>query len=195
MLKTRALFFVVVLFALPQFAHAALQINESVTINGDLNVTSALSKGSGSFVIDHPLDPKNKLLYHSFVESPEVKNVYVGRATLDENGKATISLPSYFLPLNKDFRYFATPIGEGMPDLYLSVGVKPRFFGLFGTPLFEIAGGAPRGEVSWMVTGVRHDPYILANPIVPEVQKGSGAPYAQSMYVHPALYATSTRQK
>ncbi len=176
-------------------ASPTLTINKAVTINGDLNITGALSKSSGSFVIDHPLDPKNKLLYHSFVESPEVMNVYVGRATLDDAGKATISLPTYFLPLNKDFRYFATPIEVAMPDLHLSVKVKPRFLGLLGTPVFTIAGGSPGGEVSWMVTGVRHDPYILANPIIPEVQKGAGAPYAQGMYIHPELYATSTKQK
>jgi len=195
MLKAQALFFAVILFALPQFAFAALQINETVTIEGDLEVTGALSKGSGSFVIDHPLDPKNKLLYHSFVESPDVMNVYVGRATLDASGEAKISLPSYFLPLNKDFRYFATPIGAAMPDLYLSVEVKLRFLGLFGAPVFSIAGGSPGGEVSWMVTGIRRDPYIRANPVIPIVQKGAGAPYAQGMYVHPELYATSTKQK
>jgi hypothetical protein len=36
---------------------------------------------------------------------------------------------------------------------------------------FVIGGGVPGGKVSWQVTGVRHDPYILANPIIPEVYK------------------------
>jgi hypothetical protein len=42
-----------------------------LTIPGNLTVNGTLAKGSGSFVIDHPLDPANKYLYHSFVESPE----------------------------------------------------------------------------------------------------------------------------
>ena len=189
-------FFIVFLFVLlPQFAFATLQINDAVTINGDLTVTGALSKSSGSFVIDHPLDPKNKLLYHSFVESPEVMNTYVGRAMLDESGNATIDLPNYFLSLNKDVRYFATPIGQAMPDLYLSAGVRKYFFGLLGTPVFSITGGTPGGQVSWMVTGVRHDPYILANPVIPEVSKSSFTPYAQGMYVHPEFYPTSSPLK
>jgi hypothetical protein len=37
---------------------------------------------------DHPLDPKNKFLSHSFVESPDMKNIYDGTITLDEHGEA-----------------------------------------------------------------------------------------------------------
>jgi hypothetical protein len=172
-----------------------LKINSNVTINGDLNITGALSKSSGSFVIDHPLDPKNKLLYHSFVESPDAKTVYVGRAALDDEGGAIIALPRYFFALNANIRYFATPVGKSMSGLHLSIGVRPRFFGLLGAPEFRISGGVPDGEVSWMVTGIRHDPYILANPIIPVVKKSMSAPYAQGMYIHPELYATSTKQK
>lgn len=174
-----------------------LTINANTTISGDLNTSGALSKGSGSFVIDHPLDPKNKLLYHSFVESPDAMGMYVGSAILDESGEATIELPSYFLALNRDFKYFATPIGNPMPNLHLSMKVRKRFFGLFGTPTFSIAGGVSGGEISWQVLGTRHDPYILANPIVSEVEKGAGAPYAQGTYVYPDVYSspTSTKKK
>jgi hypothetical protein len=38
---------------------------------GNLQVNGNVSKGGGSFRIDHPLDPENKYLYHSFVESPD----------------------------------------------------------------------------------------------------------------------------
>src|SRR5262249_47574873 len=34
--------------------------------NGNVEVTGMLSKGGGSFKIDHPLDPENKYLSHSF---------------------------------------------------------------------------------------------------------------------------------
>src|SRR5215471_18878374 len=46
--------------------------------NGDVTVTGNLSKGGGAFKIDHPLDPENKYLYHSFVESPDMMNIYDG---------------------------------------------------------------------------------------------------------------------
>jgi hypothetical protein len=46
------------------------------TVIGNLGVTGTVSKGGGSFKIDHPLDPENKYLSHSFVESPDMKNIY-----------------------------------------------------------------------------------------------------------------------
>src|SRR5690349_4851424 len=52
-------------------SYTSVVINKNVSIIGTLSVTGAISKATGSFVIDHPLDPKNKLLYHSFVESPD----------------------------------------------------------------------------------------------------------------------------
>ena len=59
----------------------------SVDSNGNLSITGKLSKGSGSFKIDHPLDPANKYLEHSFVESPDMMNIYNGIAMLDSRGK------------------------------------------------------------------------------------------------------------
>src|SRR5579862_5271350 len=46
----------------------------SVTISADLNVS-----GSKNFRIDHPLDPANKYLVHSAVESSERMNIYTGK--------------------------------------------------------------------------------------------------------------------
>jgi hypothetical protein len=150
----------------------AVVITTNTSVTGDASIRGTLSKGSGSFVIDHPLNPKNWLLYHSFVESPDAKNIYDGIATLNESGEATIELPAYFLALNEDFRYLATAVGQPMPNLHLSMGVQRKFFGLVGVPVFKIAGGVPNGRISWQVTGIRHDPYIRLNPIVPEVEKG-----------------------
>ena len=55
---------------------------------GNVQVTGSLSKGAGSFKIDHPLDPANKYLYHSFVESPDMLNIYRGTVALDSKGEA-----------------------------------------------------------------------------------------------------------
>jgi hypothetical protein len=120
-------------------------------------------------MLDHPLDPKNKLLYHSFVESPDVKNIYNGTATIDANGEAVIPLPDYFLALNKDFRYLAQGVSDAMPNLHLLHGVYRQWF--IGRPIFAVAGGVPGGTISWQVTGVRKDPLILKHPIVVEVLK------------------------
>jgi hypothetical protein len=47
-------------------------------VGGDLYASGMITKSSGSFKIDHPLDPANKYLSHSFVESPDMMNIYNG---------------------------------------------------------------------------------------------------------------------
>jgi len=148
---------------LAPYSAAAVVLVGNVRFYQNLTITGALSKGSGTFVIDHPLDPQNKLLYHSFVESPDVKNIYDGVAVLDGNGEAAIVLPDYFEALNTSFRYQFFPHYEPMPNLHVKEKVSGN--------RFVIAGGSPGGEISWQVSGIRHDPYILANPVVNEVEK------------------------
>ena len=78
---------------------------------GNTWTVGTLYKNAGAFRIDHPLDPANKYLNHSFVESPDMKNIYDGVATLDATGAAVVELPDWFEALNKDFRYQLTAIG------------------------------------------------------------------------------------
>jgi hypothetical protein len=163
----KTLLFIALLFLVP-VAVSAVTLTGNVLFRGNLAITGALSKGGGTFVIDHPLDPKNKLLYHSFVESPDVLNIYDGLAQFNEKGEATITLPSYFTALNTNFQYQFFPLYEPMPNLFVQQEVQDNSA--------IIGGGVPGGTVSWQVTGVRRDPYILANPIVPEVLKGPGQP-------------------
>lgn len=165
--------------AIPAHVFAAITVTVGARVMGNLNITGSLSKGSGTFVIDHPLDPANKLLYHSFVESPDVKNLYDGIAELDENGEAVVELPDYFEALNKDFRYQFFPIDEAMPDLYVKEEVRDNSF--------VLAGGEPGGRISWQVTGTRHDPYMLAHPFKVEVPKGPNQPYARGECIHEPL--------
>ena len=150
------------------------------TIGGSLSITGLISKGSGTFAIDHPLDPKNKLLFHSFVESPDVKNIYDGVAELDRTGEATVILPSYFEALNKDFRYQVKSIDSPAPNLYIKEEVRNN--------QFTIAGGDPSTRVSWQITGIRHDPFILENPIIVEVDKGPDALVEKGEYLIPGVY-------
>lgn len=144
--------------------------------SGNVNVTGTLSKGGGSFKIDHPLDPENKYLYHSFVESPDMKNVYDGVVTLDANGEAKVQLPNYFEALNKDFRYQLTCIG-GFAPVYIAEEI-------FGNS-FKIAGGQSGMKVSWQVTGIRKDPFAEANRIQVEMDKPAGE---RGKYLYPEAY-------
>ena len=103
---------------------AGLYCNSSfdyaAVLNGKVKITGNLEKAGGSFKVDHPLDPANKYLCHSFVESPDMKNVYDGVVALDNKGKAEIDLPDWFGILNKDFRYQLTAIGAPGPNLYIA---------------------------------------------------------------------------
>jgi hypothetical protein len=148
-------------------------------VEGNLNVTGTLTKGAGAFKIDHPQHPASEYLQHSFVESPEMMNVYNGNVTTDANGFATVRLPSYFQALNRNFRYQLTPIGPQSWDARAGVWREIQ------NNSFVIRTDKPNTKVSWQVTGVRHDPYALAHPIkviVPKVGKERGT------YLHPELY-------
>jgi hypothetical protein len=130
---------------------------------GDVVVAGTLSKPGGSFKIDHPLDPANKYLSHSFVESPDMMNIYNGNVVLDHNGEAVIELPAWFEALNKEFRYQLTPIGGPGSGLYIAEEVANN--------RFQIAGGRAGLKVSWQVTGIRHDPWAKAHRIPVEEEK------------------------
>ena len=149
-------------------------------VYGYADITGNLSKGGGSFKIDHPLDPENKYLYHSFVESPDMMNVYNGNVILNDDGEAVVELPEYFSALNRDFRYQLTAIGAPGPNLYVANKISGN--------QFTIAGGEPGMEVSWQVTGIRKDPYAEANRIQVEVEKAS---QDKGKYLHPQAYGLS----
>jgi len=145
--------------------------------NGNVTITGTLSKGGGSFKIDHPLDPENKYLSHSFVESPDMKNVYDGNVVLDAKGEATVALPDWFEALNKDFRYQLTALGAPGPNLYVADEIADH--------QFRIAGGTPGGKVSWMVTGIRQDAWANQNRIPVEQEKPADE---RGRYLHPAAF-------
>jgi hypothetical protein len=150
--------------------------------SGNVQITGSISKGGGSFKIDHPLDPANKYLYHSFVESPDMKNIYDGVAQLDAQGEAVVQLPDWFQALNKDFRYQLTCIG-GFAPVYIAEEVSGN--------QFKIAGGKPGMKVSWMVTGIRQDAWANANRI-PVVQEKPAE--ERGYYLHPSLYGAPAQK-
>jgi hypothetical protein len=141
---------------------------------GNVYVSGTLSKGGGSFKIDHPLDPENKYLYHSFVESPDMMNIYNGNVILDANGEAIINLPGWFDTLNRDFRYQLTAIGAPSPNLYVAQEINNNFF--------KIAGGTAGAKISWQVTGIRQDAFANAHRIPVEEMKPADE---RGKYLHP----------
>jgi hypothetical protein len=140
-----------------------------LTSAGNLSVVGSLSKGGGSFKIDHPLDPDNKYLYHSFVESPDMMNIYNGTTTTDNRGFAVVELPDYFEALNRDFRYQLTVVDDSENDFILAKVY--RKIGVDAPRQFTIKSSMPNIEVSWQVTGIRRDAWAEKNRIPNSVDK------------------------
>lgn len=135
------------------------------------------SSGTKSFVIDHPLDPENKMLKHFCAESPEVLNIYRGNVILNENGEAIITLPEYFSEINTNFSYYLTPIGSSAPELHVKEEVRGNSF--------VIAGGTNNLKVSWVLYAERNDKYIQENPSSKQVEIKKRQ---QGTYIRPELF-------
>lgn len=148
----------------PLTIHSDVTMTRDAVVNGNLTVKGTINKGADHFMIDDPLDPQNKYLFHSVVESPDMKDIYDGIAILDQKGEATVRLPPWFQALNGDFRYQLTCIGSSAP-VYVAAEVQNN--------RFRIAGGKPGLKVSWQLTGIRHDAFAKANPVVVEQSKSA----------------------
>ena len=137
-----------------------LNTDGSTTVGGALGVTGALSKGSGSFKIDHPLPAKTDThhLVHSFIEGPRADLIYRGVAAL-AGGSATVDLDA------------AADMSAGTwellcrdPQCWIQndsgwSGVRGSVQG--NTLTIECEDAASTDSVSWMVVAERCDPHII----------------------------------
>jgi hypothetical protein len=134
--------------------------------DGNVRVTGTVETGLGSFLIDHPLDPPNKTLRHSFIASPENLCLYRGKVKLDSKGEALVQMPAYFASLTKEDEATVnlTPIGKPFLVGY-EWNQSHTGFMVYGTP---------DAEVSYIVLADRDDPAIrqLQRPV--EEEKGNG---------------------
>ena len=143
---------------------------------GNLFCSGSINAAGKNFRIDHPLDPAGKYLVHASVESSEMKNIYDGVVTTDARGNATVHLPTWFESLNGDFRYQLTVIGQ-FAQAIVAREIQNHEF--------AIKTNLPNVKVSWQVTGVRHDAWAQAHPLVVEEQKQQNA---RGFFIHPELY-------
>ena len=135
----------------------------AVTSSGSVSVPGALSKGSGSFRIPHPLPALSGThdLVHSFVEAPQADNIYRGKATLVAGAsESTVSVnidtaagmtDGTFVLLNRDVQAFTS--NEDSPcGVYSSISGN----------VLTITGEHADCDhvVSWMVIGERQDQHM-----------------------------------
>ncbi|MCA9293266.1 MAG: hypothetical protein KDA20_05575 [Phycisphaerales bacterium] len=150
---------------------------------GNCRVTGTFDNALSSIRIDHPLDPYNKTLTHSAVESPDMMNIYNGTAVLNAQGQARVAMPTYFEALNRDFQYQLTAIGASMPNLYVASEIQ--------NGVFSIAGGVPGAKVSWQVTGVRQDAYAIEHRARVEQEKRGDE---RGRLLHPAAFGRAEEE-
>ncbi len=131
-----------------------------ISVTGALAVSGALSKGSGSFKIDHPLPAKADThhLVHSFIEGPQADLIYRGRVTLvDSTATVDIDIAAgmtdgTFVALCEDVQCF-TSNESGWAAVKGSVSGN--------TLTITAQDNACTDTISWMVVGERKDPHML----------------------------------
>ena len=151
--------------------------SSGVSVSGDLSVSGALSKGSGSFKIDHPLKPTTHHLVHSFVEAPQADNIYRGKVSL-VGGSATVNLDEAgrmtagtFVALNTNTQCYTTN-EDGW------TAVRGSVFG--NTLTIQAQDASCIDIVSWLVIGERHDPHMLGTDWTDEAGRVITEPEKQS---------------
>lgn len=132
---------------------------EAVSCGGNFTVGGALSKGSGSFRIDHPLPSKTSThqLVHSFIEGPKADLIYRGKVDL-VGGNATVNIDAAatmtegtFEALCRDVQCFTTNESGW-------TAVRGKVTGNILT--IEAQDTSCTDSISWMVIGERKDKHM-----------------------------------
>jgi hypothetical protein len=128
--------------------------------NGNVIVTGSLSKGSGSFRIDHPLPAKAEThhLVHSFIEGPQADNIYRGKIDLVD-GTANVNIDTAagmtegtYALLNTNTQCF-TSNESGWTAVKGSVSGN--------TLTITAQDNTCTDTISWMVVGERKDQHMI----------------------------------
>jgi cytoskeletal protein CcmA (bactofilin family) len=142
------------------------------TVRGDGNtdIAGALSKGSGSFKIQHPLESKKEThqLVHSFIEGPQADLIYRGKVDLVD-GSATVNVDTAsgmtdgtFVVLCRDIQSFTTnesgwtAVRSSVSDNILTI---------------EAQDPTSTDSISWMVVGERQDDHMIDTGWTDEIGK------------------------
>lgn len=130
--------------------------------DGSLSVPGTLSKGGGTFLIDHPLDPLNKNLRHGFVEAPRYDLIYRGTVQL-ENGRAMVDIDAASNMSSGTFTALTTnAVVTSLQNQEGFARLKP---GPINGGAFEIVCEDENCTdlVSWVVIAERNDPFVKSD--------------------------------
>ena len=133
----------------------------STTISGDdLTVVGAISKGSGSFKIDHPIPSKKDThhLVHSFLEGPQADLIYRGVVNL-VGGSASVNIDTAARMTTGTFVLLCGNVQSFTSNESGWTAVKSSVSG--NTLTITAQDNTCTDSVSWMVVGERKDQHML----------------------------------
>jgi hypothetical protein len=148
---------------------------EKLDVVGNVTISGSLTKGSGSFKIDHPLKPDTHHLVHSFVEAPTADNIYRGSVDLVD-GVATVDLDEAARLSGGTFVALNTNTDCWVNNKTGWTAVRATVSG--STLSIEAQDNSCADTVSWLVIGERHDQTMIdatwtdeAGRVITEPQK------------------------
>jgi hypothetical protein len=130
-----------------------------VPANNNVHFPGSISKGSGTFNIEHPLESKKctHRLIHSFIEGPQADLIYRGKINLN-SGIACVNIDCVarmtegtFQALNRCTQVFTTNESSWS-------AIKGKLYG--NILVIESQNTESNDEISWMVIGERQDKHI-----------------------------------
>jgi len=147
--------------------------------DGSVDVAGALSKGSGSFRIKHPLVSKKNThqLVHSFIEGPQADLIYRGKVRLVA-GRATINIDEAATMTEGTFEALCREIQCFTSNETGWDTVRGKVEGNILT--IECQNTESTDEISWLVIGERQDEHmyetnwtdengkVIVEPLIPE---------------------------
>jgi len=131
-----------------------------IDASGNVDVVGALSKGSGSFKIDHPLPEKKDThnLIHSFIEGPKADLIYRGKVQLI-NGSVSVNIDEVSGMTNGTFVLLCNSVQCFTSNETDWDAVKGSVSG--NVLSIECQNTSSSATVSWMVIGERKDDHML----------------------------------
>ena len=148
-------------------------------VSGNASITGSISKGSGSFKINHPLDSKKDThnLVHSFLEGPQADLIYRGTVDLVD-GVANVNIDTASGMTDGTFVLLCREVQSFTTNESGWTAVRSSVDGNILT--IEAQDNTCTDSISWMVVGERQDQHmyeagwtdengkVIVEPLIPE---------------------------
>ncbi len=133
---------------------------KGVYVEYNLRVNGTLSKSSGTFQIEHPLESKREThtLVHSFIEGPQADLIYRGKVSL-KSGKAEVNIDQHSRMTDGTFESLVRDVQCFTSNETGWTAVKGEVDG----NILKISSVDSKSKdvISWLVIGERKDKHMM----------------------------------